>query len=153
MGRTDDAVDALEPASLSAKPTLEESPRTRPSRIKFRVKPPTLPLIHPQSVLPRPRRYSTLEEFFHHGANIPVDKGGLFHPEEASEYTPEQIAKDAQILLRAEEAVKPGGILSPEVSTVYQPEEPDEMPSQYAQRDHMNRAAIEFRKLMQFEQR
>jgi helicase SWR1 len=102
-------------------------------------------------VLPRPKQYSSLKEFLDKGSNIHVDAGGLFHPDEASEYTPEQVAKDAKLMLRFEEAAKPGGILSPEICSAFQPEEADQVPQQYAHQDHLNRAAIEFRRLMLIE--
>jgi helicase SWR1 len=139
--------------SLKTEDPLGQSPKARLSRIKFRVKPATLPLTHPGLVLPRPRQYPTLKEFLDKGTNIHVDAGGLFHPDEASEYTPEQVAKDAKLILRFEEAAKPGGALSQEICSAFQPEEPDQIPSQYAHQDHLNKAAIEFRRLMLIEER
>ncbi|KUJ22445.1 uncharacterized protein LY89DRAFT_607028 [Mollisia scopiformis] len=129
------------------------SPKSALARIKFRVKPPSLPLIHPGLVLPRPRQYATLEEFFEKGADLHVDQGGLFHPDEPPEYTPEQLAIDVNVILRAEKAAEPGGVLSPGISTAYQPEESEPIPPQYAHQDHMVRATLEFRRLMQIEQR
>jgi helicase SWR1 len=139
--------------SLKVDDPLGQSPKARLSRIKFRVKPAALPLTHPGLVLPRPKQYSTLEEFLDKGANVHVDAGGLFHPDEASEYTPEQVAKDAQLILRFEEAAKPGGVLSPEICSAFQPEEADPVPQQYAHQDHLNKAAIEFRRLMLIEEK
>lgn len=130
-----------------------QTPKSKLSRIKFRVKPAELPLIHPDLVPRRQPRYSSLKEFLNSAANIPVDEGGLYNPEDASEYTPETIVKDAQILLRLEDAAEPGGVLSPGFCSVYQPEEQDQPPVQYAHLDHLNRAAIEFRKLMVIEER
>lgn len=139
--------------SLKTEDPLGQSPKARLSRIKFRVKPATLPLTHPGLVLPRPRQYPTLKEYLDHGVDIHVDAGGLFHPDEASEYTPEQVAKDARLILRFEEAAKPGGVLSPQICSAFQPEEPEQVPTQYAHQDHLNRAAIEFRRLMLIEER
>jgi helicase SWR1 len=139
--------------SLKIEDPLGQSPKARLSRIKFRVKPAALPLTHPGLVLPRPKQYSTLKEFLDKGVNVHVDAGGLFHPDEASEYTPEQVAKDAQLILRIEEAAKPGGVLSSEICSAFQPEEADQVPQQYAHQDHLNRAAIEFRRLMLIEER
>ncbi|PMD25143.1 hypothetical protein NA56DRAFT_642924 [Hyaloscypha hepaticicola] len=139
--------------SLKTEDPLGQSPKARLSRIKFRVKPATLPLTHPGLVLPRPRQYPTLKEYLDHGVDIHVDAGGLFHPDEASEYTPEQVAKDAKLILRFEEAAKPGGVLSPQICSAFQPEEPEQVPPQYAHQDHLNRAAIEFRRLMLIEER
>lgn len=135
----------------------EESPgqssKAKLSRIKFRVKPAELPLVHPELVLRRQPQYPSLREFLLSAAKIPVEQGGLYTAEDASDYTPETITRDAQILIRLEEATESGGILDPAISSVYQPEEQDQPPAQYAHRDHMNRAAIEFRKLMVMEER
>lgn len=136
---------------------MDESPgqssKSKLSRIKFRVKPAELPLVHPQLVLRRQPQYPSLREFLHSAAKIPVEQGGLYTPEDASDYTPETIARDAQILIRLEDAAESGGALHPATCSVYQPEEQDQPPAQYAHRDHLNRAAIEFRKLMVMEER
>lgn len=133
--------------------TLIESPKPKLPKIRFRVKPAKLPLTHPGLVRPRPRQYATLKEYFSHADKAHVDDGGLFHPEEVSEYTPEQAQEDARIIMRAETAAEPGGVLAPGVSSAYQPEEPEPIAPQYAHLDHVNKAAIEFRKLMLIEQR
>jgi helicase SWR1 len=155
-GRVSEILEDDEPPRPQI-PKIEDShgpsPRSALARIKFRVKPPSLPIVHPGLVLPRPRRFDSLQEFFEKAGDIHVDDGGLFHPEETSEYTPEQIANDVDIVLRAEKAAEPGGILSPGISIAYQPEESEPIPPQYAHQDHMVRAAIEFRRLMQIEQR
>jgi len=95
------------------------------------VKPAELPLTHPGLVLQRPQRYSTLREFLDSEASVPVEDGGLFTPEDVNEYAPETIIKDAQLLMRLEDAAA----------------------QQYSHQDHLNRAAIEFRKLMLLEER
>ena len=136
---------------------IAESPgqtsKSKLSRIKFRVKPAELPLVHPELVLRRQPRYPTLREFLQSAAKIPVELGGLYTPEDASDYTPETIARDADFLIRLEDAAEPGGVLNQATCSVYQPEEQDQPPIQYAHRDHLNRAAIEFRKLMVMEER
>ncbi|KAH6709224.1 SNF2 family N-terminal domain-containing protein [Leptodontidium sp. MPI-SDFR-AT-0119] len=129
------------------------SPKNILSRIKFRVKSATLPLTHPGLVLPRARQYDTLKEYFDHGSHIRVEDGGLYDAEEPSEYSQDQIIKDTEVILRAEEAVKPGGILSVERCSAYQPEATDLLPRQYSHTDHMVRAAFEFRRLMLIEQK
>jgi helicase SWR1 len=141
------------PVPLMAEEPVGESPKTKFPRIKFRVKPATLPLTHPGLVLPRPRQYKTLREFFDRGQSVHVDDGGLFHPDEPNEYSSDQIAEDVRVILRAEVAAEPGGILAPGICSAYQPEEPESFPPQYAHLDHLNRAAIEFRRLMLIEQR
>lgn len=150
-------IDQDDAPSESPISKVEESPshssKSKLSRIKFRVKPAELPLVHPELVLRRQPQYSSLKEFLQSSAKIPVELGGLQTPEDASEYTPESIARDADILLRLEDAAEPGGPLHPATCSIYQPEEQDQPPVQYAHRDHLNRAAIEFRKLMVVEER
>ncbi|CZT49906.1 probable SWR1-DEAH-box protein, putative RNA helicase [Rhynchosporium secalis] len=129
------------------------SPKNVLSRIRFRVKSATLPLTHPGLVLARPRQYNTLKEYFDHGTDIRIEDGGLFDADEPSEYSQDQIARDSEVILRAEEAVKPGGILSEERCSAYQPEVTDQLPRQYSHLDHTIRAALEFRRLMLIEQK
>jgi helicase SWR1 len=155
-GRASEILDDGEPGRSHARKMEEpvgESPRAKLAKIKFRVKPAAIPLTHPGLVLPRPKQYPTLKEFLEGAANIHVDQGGLFHPDEAPEYTPEQVHKDAELLMQMEKAAEPGGVLSPRICAAYQPEEQEQIPPQYSHRDHLNRAAIEFRRLMMIEQR
>jgi helicase SWR1 len=104
-------------------------------------------------VPPRPKQYSTLKEYIDCTSNIPIEAGGLLGPDDVPEYTPEGVIKDAQAILRLEEAAEQGGLLSFGICSVYQPEEQLQPPEQYAHLDHLNRAAIEFRKLMSIEQK
>ncbi|RDL34539.1 p-loop containing nucleoside triphosphate hydrolase [Venustampulla echinocandica] len=152
-GDTGQHDDSTRRSSLKEEVHHGESPKAKLSRIKFRVKPASLPLTHPGLVLPRPKRYATLEEFLDAGRNIPIEAGGLRSLEDGPKYTSGGPIKDAALMLRLEEAAKPGGLLSPEVCSIYEPPEPEHIPEQYAHRDHMNRAAIEFRRLMFIEQR
>lgn len=145
--------DPGRPNALKGEEIHEQSPRAKLSRIKFRVKPAELPVIHPGLILQRPQRYSTLKDFLDSEGSVPVEDGGLFTPEDMNEYTPETIMKDARLLLRLEEAAEPGGLLSPGICSVYQPEVQELHPQQYSHRDHFNRAAIEFRRLMLLEER
>ncbi|PVH85858.1 hypothetical protein DL98DRAFT_451294 [Cadophora sp. DSE1049] len=141
------------PQAVKADEQVVPSPKAILSRIKFRVKSATIPLIHPGLVLPRRKQYETLKDYFDHGAKIRVEDGGLYDAEEPSEYSSEQIIKDSDVILRAEEAVKPGGVLSVERCSLYQPEATDQLPRQYSHADHMIRAAFEFRRLMLIEQK
>jgi helicase SWR1 len=155
-GRASEILDDGEPGRSHVRKMEEsvgESPRAKLAKIKFRVKPAAIPLTHPGLVLPRPKQYPTLKEFLEGAANIHVDQGGLFHPDEAPEYTPEQVHKDAELLMQMEKAAEPGGVLSSGICAAYQPEEQEQIPPQYSHRDHLNRAAIEFRRLIMIEQR
>ncbi|KAG0651072.1 Helicase SWR1 [Hyphodiscus hymeniophilus] len=131
----------------------DDSPRTKLARIKFRVKPASLPFTHPGLVIQRPKQYPSLKDYLEAASNIPVEEGGLLGSDDVPEYTSEAVAEDAQAILRLEKAAKQGGPLSFGVCSLYQPEEQVEPPPQYSHLDHMNRAAIEFRKLMFIEQR
>ncbi|RFU26325.1 hypothetical protein B7463_g10016, partial [Scytalidium lignicola] len=135
---------------INAEGVMDQSPRAKLSRIKLRVKPATLPLTHPGLINSRPRRYSSLKEFLESATAIPIEAGGLLGPEDGSIYA-ENAAKDGRTLLRLEVAAEPGGLLSPGVSSIYQPEAQEQPPRQFAHQDHLNRAAIEFRRLMLIE--
>ncbi|KAI6714459.1 hypothetical protein PZA11_000700 [Diplocarpon coronariae] len=156
-GRVTEILDDEVPERIALLPKAEEnhvpSPKNLLARIKLRVKSATIPLTHPALVLPRPRKFPTIKEFLEHGASIPLADGGLYDEDEPSEYSQEQILRDTNTILRAEESVKPGGILSPKRCSAYQPDATDPAPQQYAHADHMIRAAIEFRRLMLIEQK
>ncbi|KAI1007961.1 Helicase [Podosphaera aphanis] len=124
------------------------------AKIKLRIKPPTLPLVHPGLVLSRPKQYSNLIDYFQHARYQHINEGGLFHPEDPSEYPSSSALKDALIILRAEQVAKPGGILAPGRCRVYnEPEESQQITRKYSHLDHMCRAAIGFKKLMLAEQK
>jgi len=141
------------PSSLKSEDSLGFSPKTQLSRIKFRVKPASLPFTHPGLVLPRPKQYPTLEDYIESAAHIPIEDGGLLGPEDDPDYTDQGVVQDAQLILRMEEASKPGGLLSLGTCSAFEPPESDFIPQQYGHQDHLNRAAIEFRRLMLMEQR
>ncbi|KAK2628265.1 hypothetical protein QTJ16_002911 [Diplocarpon rosae] len=156
-GRVTEILDDEDSGRIASSPSAGgnhvPSPKNLLARIKFRVKSATIPLTHPALVLPRPRQFPTIKEFLEHAVSIPLADGGLYDEDEPSEYSQEQILRDTNTILRAEESVKPGGILSPERCSAYQPDATDPSPQQYAHADHMIRAAIEFRRLMLIEQR
>ena len=145
--------DSFRSPALKMEGTGEASPKAKLARIRFRVRPATLPYPHAGLVRTRARQFPTLKEYFDHSANIPVEDGGLYHPDDGLGYTEEMIKDDARLLLRIEEAAEPGGVLGPGLCSVYQPEEPIPFPRQFAHQDHMNAAAAHFRKLMIMEQR
>lgn len=145
-GRTGPIPQEMENASSN-------SPATKLSRIKLRVKPASLPFIHPGLALQRPKLYPTLDDYFDSANIIPVADGGLCGVEDGPDYTDEGVLRDAQLLLRIEEASKPGGLLSPETCSAFEPPEQESIPEQYGHQDHLNRAALEFRRLMLIEQR
>ncbi|TVY40978.1 Helicase [Lachnellula occidentalis] len=129
------------------------SPKTPLPKIKFRVKPASLPLTHHDLIPTRPKLFPTLEEYFNLAKKIHFEKGGLWSPEDGPEYTGELVEQDVRLILRIEEGCKPGGVLSPETCLAFEPPEPDHIPQQYGHQDHLNKAALEFRRLMLIEQR
>ncbi|KZL79518.1 snf2 family domain-containing protein [Colletotrichum incanum] len=122
------------------------------TRIKLRVRTTELPVVHPEQVSKRQRIGSSFEEYWEKAQAIPVEEGGVFVPEDGPSYTDEMAQKDAQVILRVEEAVEPGGILSQERCSLFVPEAEEEPPRQWAHADHMAKAMANFRKLMIAEQ-
>ncbi|ELR03053.1 swr1 complex component [Pseudogymnoascus destructans] len=125
--------------------------KTKSPRIRFKVKPPTLPHVHPDLVLRRPKQYPTFQEYVQNAFNQPIEEGGLFSAEDDVGYTDEMALREARLILRMEDAALPGGVLSEEVSSAYRPEEQEStkrIPRQYSHQDHLVRAVTEFRILM-----
>lgn len=143
----------VRPPALKMEGSSEQSPKAKLARIRFRVRPATLPYPHAGLVRSRPKQFPSLREYLDHSANIPVEDGGLFHPDDGPEYTERVVNEDVQFLLRIEEAAEHGGVLSTDMCSAYQPEDRIQFPKQFAHQDHMNTAAVNFRKLMIIEQR
>lgn len=125
-------------------------------RIRLKVRPFGVPKVHPGHILPRPKRFPTLEEYLRNSADVPLEEGGLYSNEDDVVHTEEAALKEARLIVRLEEATKPGGILSEENSLAYLSDdfEPESrLPPQYSHQDHMVRAAIGFRALMVEEQK
>ncbi|OHE98427.1 SNF2 family domain-containing protein [Colletotrichum orchidophilum] len=120
--------------------------------IKLRVRATELPVVHPGQVSKRLRIGPNFEEYWEKAQTIPVEEGGIFVPEDGPSYTNEMAQKEAQIVLRIEEAVEPGGILSQGRCSLFVPEAEEEPPRQWAHADHMAKAVTNFRKLMIAEQ-
>ena len=155
-GRVNDIVqeaESIRAHATATNSTHDNSSTTKFARIKFRVKPASLPFTHPGLVIPRPRQYPTLKEYLDAASNIPIEEGGLLGSDDVQVHSSEGVVGDAQTILRLEEAAEPGGPLSFGVCSLYQPEEQLEPSPQFSHLDHMNRAATEFRKLMFIEQR
>ncbi|TVY53475.1 Helicase SWR1 [Lachnellula cervina] len=129
------------------------SPKTTLPKIKLRVKPASLPTTHKDHLPERPKQNSNIEEFFNSAIQVPIEEGGLLGPEDVLEYTDEVVMKDARLLLQIEKACKPGGVLSSKTCLAFKPPEPDYIPQQYGHQDHLNKAALEFRRLMLIEQK
>ncbi|KAL0938354.1 adenosinetriphosphatase [Colletotrichum truncatum] len=138
-------------SSVEDLPTATSTSPNR-TRIKLRVRATELPVVHPEQVSKRQRIGPNFEEYWENAQTLPVEDGGVYVPEDGPTYTDEMAQKDAQIILRVEEAVESGGILSQERCSIFVPEAEEEPPRQWAHADHMAKAMANFRKLMLAEQ-
>lgn len=131
----------------------QQLPTGRSPRIKLRVgRSGVIPLVHPGQVPKRAKIGSTFDDFWQRAGEIAIEDGGIFAAEDGPLYTLDDAQKDAQSILRIEKEVEDGGLLSAQRCSLFVPERPDEPPRQYARQDHMNRAVLNFRKLMVGEQ-
>ncbi|KAI0424458.1 SNF2 family N-terminal domain-containing protein [Xylaria sp. FL1042] len=141
-------------------PDPPDSPSSsRPTRIRLRVKVPTIPIVHPAQVnvfpgqtIARPRLSSTFEEYIAQAPTLDVRSGGWMDlADDGPPYTQEMAEKDARIILRIEKEVEPGGLLSEGRSSLFAPDPVDEPPRQWAHMDHLVKQLANFRKLMVIE--
>ncbi|KAI1186288.1 hypothetical protein F5B17DRAFT_404526 [Nemania serpens] len=138
----------------------QDSPSSsRPTRIRLRVKVPTIPVVHPTQVhvlpgqtIARPKIASTFEEYVARAPSLDVCEGGwLDLVDDAPTYTQEMAEKDARVILRIEKEVEPGGLLSEGRSSLFVPDPVEEPPRQWAHMDHLVKQMANFRKLMVME--
>ncbi|ESZ99515.1 hypothetical protein SBOR_0080 [Sclerotinia borealis F-4128] len=137
--------------AIKAESMADQTPKSTPTKIRLRLKPAVIPVVYPDA-FPHPPKFASFDEFYERGQHIPVDNGGLYSAEDAVEYTEEDIKREAQTIIRLEDAVEPGGVLA-NSTLVNHPEKQDSMPPQYAHQDHVVRAALHFRTLMIREQK
>ncbi|CCU76243.1 SNF2 family helicase/ATPase (Swr1) [Blumeria hordei DH14] len=124
------------------------------AKIKLHFKSPSLPVVHPGLVLLRPCQYSGLQEYLENAASKHINEGGLLHPDHPSDYPHGSALDDARIILRAEKEVGSSGILAPErcwISNRFGSSQ--SIPHQYSHLDHLCKAAIGLKRLMQIEQK
>ncbi|KAH8173678.1 type III restriction enzyme, res subunit domain-containing protein [Sarocladium implicatum] len=125
----------------------------RSPRIKLRVgRSGVIPLVHPGQVPKRPKIGSDFDDFWQRAGEIAIEDGGILSAEDGPLYTFADAQKDAQSIMQIEKEVEDGGLLSTQRCSLFVPERPEEPPRQYARQDHMNRAVLNFRKLMVGEQ-
>ncbi|KAI1125921.1 hypothetical protein F5Y10DRAFT_245920 [Nemania abortiva] len=139
---------------------LAVSPNSsRPTRIRLRVKVPTVPVVHPaqvhvlpgQTIAP-PKVAPTFEEYITRAPTLDVREGGwLDLADDGLPYTQEMAEKDARVILRIEKEVEPGGLLSEGRSSLFAPDPVEEPPRQWAHMDHLVKQMANFRKLMVME--
>lgn len=143
-----EVVAANEPESASKIP-----------RIRLKVRPPTLPVVHPDMALRKPKQYPSFKDFVDRAHAVPIEAGGLMAAEDDSKYTHDMAVKDAHWIKRLEDAAEGRGVLSAGVSSVYRPDDSERDKDrrgnlrQFAHQDHLIRAVTEFRSLMLEEHR
>ena len=135
-------------------PTEDDGSSPGSVRIKLRVRPPltTLPLVHRDQANIRPKLGPSFEEWFAQAGSLAVEQGGLLATEDGPQYTDEMARSDARVIIRIEDEAEPGGLLAGNKCSVFEPEAEDEPPRQWAYRDHLVKAASNFRRLMLQEQ-
>ncbi|KAI0837737.1 SNF2 family domain-containing protein [Hypoxylon sp. FL0890] len=156
-GTHHDGVDT--PLRDSNQPT-NESPNLRTTKIRLRLKAPTIPTVHPAQVnvfpgqtIARAKISSDFRDFVERAPAVDVKDGGWFDfADEGDPYTQEDAERDADIIMRIEAETEPGGLLSEERSTLFVPEPAEEPPRQWAHMDHLVKQMANFRKLMVMEQ-
>ncbi|KAI1491587.1 SNF2 family N-terminal domain-containing protein [Biscogniauxia mediterranea] len=152
--------DSLDTPLQSSEPSAPDSPNSRPTRIKLRLKAPTIPIVHPAQVnvfpgqtIARPKIAQSFDEFIERAPAIDVKDGGWFDlTDDGPPHTDEQARKDAISILRIEAETEPGGLLSEERSNLFVPEPVEEPSRQWAHMDHLVKQMANFRKLMLMEQ-
>ncbi|KAI0154917.1 SNF2 family domain-containing protein [Xylariaceae sp. FL1272] len=136
-----------------------ESPNTRPTRIRLRLREPTIPIVHPAQInvlpgqtLARPKVAPSFAEYVTQAPTLDIQHGGWYDAvDDGPPYTDEMAKKDAQIILRIEAETEPGGLLSQGHSSLFVPDPVEEPPRQWARIDHLVKQMANFRKLMVME--
>ncbi|KAI0898579.1 SNF2 family domain-containing protein [Annulohypoxylon nitens] len=150
--------DTTDTPSRDSKPT-DRSPNQRPTKIRLRLKPPTIPTVHPAQVnvfpgqtVARAKISTDFRDFVERAPTVDVKEGGwLDLADEGEPYTEAAAEKDARVIMRIEAEVEPGGLLSEERSSLFVPEPAEEPPRQWAHIDHVVKQMANFRKLMLME--
>ncbi|KAI1445355.1 SNF2 family domain-containing protein [Annulohypoxylon stygium] len=150
--------DTTDTPSRDSKPT-DRSPNQRPTKIRLRLRPPTIPTVHPAQVnvfpgqtVARAKISTDFRDFVERAPTVDVKEGGwLDLADEGEPYTEAAAEKDARVIMRIEAEVEPGGLLSEERSSLFVPEPAEEPPRQWAHMDHVVKQMANFRKLMLME--
>ncbi|KAI8959608.1 SNF2 family N-terminal domain-containing protein [Daldinia sp. FL1419] len=152
--------DVVDTPDGSSNHPIDESPNLRPTKIRLRLKGPSIPTVHPAQVnvypgqtVARAKISSDFREFVDRAPVVDVKDGGWFDlADEGDPYTQEAAEKDANVIIRIEAETEPGGLLSEERSSLFVPEPVEEPPRQWAHMDHLVKQMANFRKLMVIEQ-
>ncbi|KAI0854104.1 SNF2 family N-terminal domain-containing protein [Daldinia vernicosa] len=152
--------DVVDTPDGSSNYPADESPNLRPTKIRLRLKGPSIPTVHPAQInvfpgqtIARAKIASDFRDFVNRAPAVDVKDGGwLDLVDEGDPYTQEAAEKDANVIIRIEAETEPGGLLSEERSTLFVPEPVEEPPRQWAHMDHLVKQMANFRKLMLMEQ-
>ncbi|KAI1470161.1 SNF2 family N-terminal domain-containing protein [Daldinia caldariorum] len=152
--------DVIDTPDGSSNQPADESPNLRPTKIRLRLKGPSIPTVHPAQVnvfpgqtVARPKIATDFREFVDRAPTVDVKDGGWFDlADEGDPYTQEAAERDANAIIRIEAETEPGGLLSEERSSLFVPEPVEEPPRQWAHMDHLVKQMANFRKLMLMEQ-
>ena len=118
---------------------LSPDPFHKPQRLNLRVRPPSVPVQHPENIPPS-RRYTSFEHWINEDQSIAGDN--------TLSLTYDDARIEADLRRRIIHAGRPGGLLSEGQSSRYIPDRQDEPPQQYARQDYMLAAIVNFHKLM-----
>ncbi|KAI1088825.1 SNF2 family domain-containing protein [Rostrohypoxylon terebratum] len=152
---SDSLQDTIDTPSRDSKPT-DRSPNQRTTKIRLRLRPPTIPTVHPAQVnvfpgqtVPRAKISSDFRDFVERAPTVDVKDGGwLDLADEGEPYTEAAAERDARVIMRIEAEAEPGGLLSEERSTLFVPEPAEEPSRQWAHMDHLVKQMANLRKLM-----
>ena len=133
----EDNEDSGEGEAEEADPSPD--PHQKPQRLNLRVRPPSVPVQHPENIPPA-RRFASFEQWINQDQSITGDN--------MLRLTDEDARNEADLRRRIIQAGRPGGLLSEGHSSRYIPDRQDEPPQQYARQDYMLAAIVNFHKLM-----
>lgn len=123
---------------------VEVNPDFKPQRLKFKVRMPTVTIQHPGHVLPQ-KKFSSFREWIENDHPLGLGGGGT--------WTKEDARREAEMRQRIVHAARPGGVLSKGKCSVYVPDPQEELPRQYAHRDHLLAHVTHFQELLMKEHR
>ncbi|KAK6954021.1 swr1 complex component [Daldinia eschscholtzii] len=152
--------DVVDTPDSSSNQPADGSPNLRPTKIRLRLKGPSIPTVHPAQVnvfpgqtVARAKISTDFRDFVDRAPAVDVKDGGwLDLADEGDPYTQEAAERDANAIIRIEAETEPGGLLSEGRSTLFVPEPVEEPPRQWAHMDHLVKQMANFRKLMLMEQ-
>ncbi|KAI9659846.1 MAG: swr1 complex component [Bathelium mastoideum] len=140
----------------SRAPAAPASTTTAPSaspqiyKLRFKIRTPTVPVLHPGGMPPR-KKYDKFEDWLKSISKTGNDPEDAWMGDEKA--TEKWVKKEAKSRLDIFEAAKPGGLLSQEKCSVYVPEAQEEPPREHSHFDYVIAHAVNFQRLLSREQR